>query len=114
VAQGPHQRGGVDWRTWGEARADFDRALEAVEGRLERRIQDMEDRVLERVDELVRRMESSALHQRDGDGKMADRVRDLEKDVTELRTTNKLLAAVFSGLIALLGVALAAVAAWKH
>lgn len=119
----------VHWRTYTEARADFDRQFLALESR----IRETEQRIMARLDSQDRGFERGADHQRDTTASLELRTRKLEQDVgtlqsqelakaverlsqevTVLRTTNRLLAAVGGAVMGILGLALTAVAIWKN
>jgi hypothetical protein len=123
----------IDWRTYSEARADFDRALEGLEGRLENRIRDGETRLMSRLDEQGRTLERIGERNHDGVARsdervrvleqklaalesqnLADAVEDLQEAVTVLKTTNRLMAGGFTAAIGVLGVVIAALALWHH
>lgn len=117
----------IDWTTYGEARADFDRAIEGLETRLggvEERIKETENRIIKRLDDQDRSFERGVDHQRDAARQMEERVRELEQElatlrglpkaveslsheVTVLKTTNKLLAAGCTVMLTLMGLAIA-------
>lgn len=111
----------VDWGTYAEARADVDRIVEGLENRFKARL-----------DELQRTIERGFDHQRQERSEFEARIRALEQElatirsqdlartvdalkgeVTVLRTTNRLLAATGGALLGLMGLAIAALAAWR-
>lgn len=105
------------WRTdprriYAEARADTDRLIEGLEGRIESRIRETEGRIIKRLDDQERAIERRADAARADDTDTERRIREIEatlamlksqnlnegltmlrQQVTELRTTNRLLAA---------------------
>lgn len=119
-------RGGgdvIDWRTYGEARADIDRIVEG----LENRIRETETRIIKRLDDQDRGLERGFDQGRSDASKLEERIRVLEQElatlrsqklpeavqdltsqVVILRTTNKLLAGVGGVVLTLMGLAIAA------
>lgn len=90
---------GVDRLTYAESYAAQDGKIEGLEKRIERRIDDAEGRIIKRLDDQDRSSERLLDRSNDRIGKLEERIRDAEKEITTLKAADAMLWRCFGAAV---------------